>query len=288
MPRVRNSQRLSVKDRPGRLKLFARRARRHARPILIGGGLCTLALLAGISLRKAEPGSMADAIRGRIIQTTASAGLRVRHVEVLGRVNTAEDILQAAIGVSSGDPMLAVSLDEMRARIESLNSVRSAVIERRLPDRLVVHLREREPFAIWQHQGKFTLVDRNGNAMGRDLSESAGLPLIVGNGAPQAAAHLMDVLNRHQDLRERMAAAVRVGERRWNLRLRSGADIMLPEGHEEAAIARLMGLHQEQNLLDRPLKSVDLRLPDRLVVRPLAAEPKPNEPARGGAPRRPT
>ena len=92
MPRVRTSQRLSVKDRPGRLKLFVRRARRHVRPLIIVGGLCMFALLAGVSLRKAEPGSMADAIRGHIIQTTASAGLRVRHVEVRGRVNTAEDI----------------------------------------------------------------------------------------------------------------------------------------------------------------------------------------------------
>ena len=80
-----------------------------------------------------------------------------------------------------------------------------------------------------------------------------------------------------------MVAAVRVGERRWNLRLNNGADVMLPEGHEVAALDRLMQLQQQHALLDRPLAAIDLRLPDRLVLRPRAdaeapAPPRANKP----------
>ena len=81
-----------------------------------------------------------------------------------------------------------------------------------------------------------------------------------------------------------MVAAVRVGGRRWNLRLNNGADVLLPEGAEAPAMARLMELQTAQALLDRPVQALDLRLPDRLVVRPLPEPPLPVPPA----PRRPT
>lgn len=289
MPRVKSAQRLSVQDRPGRLRLLLRRARRHTR-LGLGLGAGIVVLLAGwLFLRTAEPGTLLAGLQTRLTAGTANAGLRLRQIDIEGRVNTPEALLRAAIGVRPDEAILSVSLTAMKARIESLNTVQSVVIERQLPDRLVVRLREREPFAIWQNQGKFSLIDRAGRVMERDLAESQGLPLIVGAGAPLVAAPLLDVLNRHPALRSRMVAAVRIGERRWNLRLQTGADIMLPEGHEEAAILRLMGLHQDQGLLDRPLKSVDLRLPDRLIVRP-QTDVKPDDAIqpRGAPPRRPT
>jgi cell division protein FtsQ len=69
-------------------------------------------------------------------------------------------------------------------------------------------------------------------------------------------------------------AAVRVGERRWNLRLKNGADVMLPEGAETQALNKLMELQTTDALLDRPLAVVDMRLPDRLVVRPQTSSPQ--------------
>jgi cell division protein FtsQ len=122
---------------------------------------------------------------------------------------------------------------------------------------------------VWQFQGKFVLIDRAGQVVAdQDLSAFGQLPLVVGAGAPAAAAGLLDLLGSRPDLSSRVIAAVRVGERRWNLRLNTGADVLLPEGQEEAALNKLAELQSSIALLDRPLQSVDLRLPDRLVVRP--------------------
>ncbi len=132
------------------------------------------------------------------------------------------------------------------------------------------------PFAIWQNQGKFVLIDRSGHAVANEnLAEFRQLPLVVGPGAPAAAAPLIDALTDRPELQKRVIAAVRIGERRWNLRLNNGADVMLPEGHEVAALDRLMQLQQEHALLDRPLAAIDMRLGDRLVVRPRPDEKKP-------------
>ena len=122
-------------------------------------------------------------------------------------------------------------------------------------------LQERRPFAIWQNQGKFVLIDRNGQIVAnQNVAEFRQLPLVVGAGAPAAAAVLIDALTDRPDLQKRVVAAVRVGERRWNLRLNNGADVMLPEGHEVAALDRLMQLQQQHALLDRPLAAIDMRL----------------------------
>ncbi len=96
------------------------------------------------------------------------------------------------------------------------------------------------------------------------------LPQIVGAGAPAAAAELLDALTERPLLAEKVSASVRVGERRWNLRLTNGIDVYLPEGHVAVALDKLIQLQHEHAVLDRPLAVIDLRLPDRLVMRPRA------------------
>jgi len=120
------------------------------------------------------------------------------------------------------------------------------------------------------------LIDRSGQLVAnQNVAEFRQLPLVVGAGAPAAAAVLVDALTARPDLQKRVIAAVRVGERRWNLHLNSGIDVMLPEGHEEQAIDRLMQLQQQHAVLDRPLAAIDMRLGDRLVLRPRPDEKKP-------------
>src|SRR5581483_10946130 len=110
------------------------------------------------------------------------------------------------------------SVEQARQRIETLSWVEHATVERRLPGTVVVNLQERRPFAIWQNQGKFVLIDRSGQVVtNENLNEFHQLPLVVGAGAPAAAASLIDALTDHPDLQQRVTAAVRVGERRWNL-----------------------------------------------------------------------
>jgi cell division protein FtsQ len=282
MPRVKRTVRNSVSDRPSPWRLMLRRQRRFVRPAMwvIGG---SAALLFGIAVvRSMNPGAAANeslrGLRERIGSVTAASGLRVRNVVIEGRANTPEPLLRAAIGVSPGDPILGFSVEQARSRIETLSWVEHATVERLLPDTVVVHLQERAPFAIWQNHGGFQLVDRAGQVVNQDISQFRKLPRIVGEGAPAAAAPLLDALTDRPALADKVLAAVRVGQRRWNLRMKNGTDVMLPEGHETTAMDRLMALEQDHSLLERPLAAIDMRLPDRLVLQPredAAANPLP-------------
>ncbi|HVY13743.1 MAG TPA: cell division protein FtsQ/DivIB [Rhodopila sp.] len=289
MSRVKRAPRNSLIDRPAPWRLMLRRQRRLLRPGLWVAGVGFVVLFGLVAVKSTEPGGAANRalliLRERLATVTAEAGLRVRDVVIEGRANTPEPLLRAAIGVSKGDPILGFSVEQARARIETLSWVEHATVERRLPGTVVVYLQERRPFAIWQNHGKFQLVDRQGQVVNQDVSQFKNLPLIVGVGAPEAAATLLDALTDRPALAEKVVAAVRVGQRRWNLRMRNGMDVLLPEGHEVAAIDRLVQLDQTHQLLERPLAAIDLRLPDRLVIRPRedATADAPNQPGAKGS-----
>ncbi len=275
MSRVRHTPRNSVNDRPAGWRLLLRRQRALVRPAIGVALVCCVLFVVFVIARSsvpAAPGGMMSSFRERLGRMSAASGMSVNEIRIEGRENTPEPLLRAALGVSKGDPMLGFSLEQARARIETLSWVEHATVERRLPGTVVVFLEERRPFAIWQNQGKYVLVDRDGQIVAdQDVAQFRHLPLIVGAGAPAAAKTLLSALTDRPGLAAKVVASVRVGERRWNLRMTNGMDVMLPEGHEIAALDRLTQLQQEHEVLDRPLLAIDMRLPDRLVFRPRPA-----------------
>jgi cell division protein FtsQ len=271
-------------DRPSRLRLWFKRRRGLAKPAalaLLGAG--ALAAV-GVGLYLADPAGRMQALIENAAAFGNAAGLEVREVVVEGRVNTPRELIRAAVGVERGDPMLAFSPGEARERLMTIAWVENADVERHLPGTILVRLTERTPFAIWQSQGRFSIIDRQGRVVTSDTLDAFGpLPLVVGVGAEKHGAALYDLLQAHRPILERTQAMVRVGERRWNLKLHSGTDVLLPEGQEAPALNRLAELHARNALLDRPLVAIDMRLADRMVLRQHPpAEPAPQAERRGG------
>ncbi|HUA76916.1 MAG TPA: cell division protein FtsQ/DivIB [Acetobacteraceae bacterium] len=289
MPRVKKSStpRTSIKDRPGRWTLLLRRQKGRLRALAFITAAAGVVLGFSALVRASDPGSSLVSLREHMGQVAAVAGLRVRHVVIRGRHNTPAPLLREAIGITPGEPILSFSLSQTRARIESLAWVRSAVVERRLPDTVLIVLTEKRPFALWQHDGQFSVIDRDGDTVTeRDVRAFRDLPLVVGPGAPSHAAELFDALQSLPGIGKRVAAAVRVGERRWNLVLKDGTTVELPDDHAAVALTRLAALDAKYALLDRPLAVVDMRLGDRLVLRPWPAPPPspPGSPESNAAP----
>jgi len=155
-----------------------------------------------------------------------------------------------------------------KARLETVPWVRNASIERLLPDTLYVRLAERMPLALWQHQGRFDLVDQDGNIIAdADIRDYPFLAQVVGSGAPGAAPELLKVLAGEPALQAHVTASVRVGGRRWDIHLDNGIVVSLPENNAANAWHRLAALDRSDKLLERNVQVVDMRLPDRVVLR---------------------
>lgn len=199
---------------------------------------------------------------------TAKAGFAVQTLYLEGRNRTPMEVVERALSVRKGAPILRLSLNAMRERLEQIESIRFASVERELPGTLYVRIIEREPVALWQHEGRVVLVDDKGVVMaGIDRAPYRHLPLIVGADAPQHVGELIDILAAAPELAKKFKAAVRIGERRWNMRLAGGIEVKLPEKNPEIAWKKLAGLQDRQKLLDRNVKVIDLRLEDRLFIR---------------------
>ena len=228
------------------------------------------------------PGKGAMSIGERVIAASAAFGLTVQDVLVEGRTETARDDILSALAVARGTALLSIDPESARARIEALPWVKTAVVERHLPDTLFVRLTERTPLALWQKDGQLALVDADGRVLSRgDLSRYRDLPIVIGDDAPQAARAILGVLAAEPDLYRRIEALTYVGARRWDVRLAGGIQIQLPETDPGRAWARLADTDRREQLLAHDISVVDLRLPDRLVVR--LAHPPAEAPTKPGA-----
>lgn len=214
------------------------------------------------------PAAMGEAAESRLVAWSGSLGLAVGEVLVEGRRETPAAEVLAALQVRYGTPLFAFSPQEARDRLLRIGWVRDARIERRLPGTIFVDLDERSPAAIWQHRGDFSLVDAGGAVIGsEDVGRFTGLRLVVGDDAPAHFATLFEILNAEPDIARKVTAAVRVGGRRWNLQFDNGITVLLPESGVAEAWATLAKLAREDALLDRDIARIDMRIPDRMIVR---------------------
>ena len=194
--------------------------------------------------------------------------MSVGEIFVTGRSETGQDEILSSLGVKRGQSILAFDPVGARMRLLELGWVKDARVERRLPNTVIVYLDERRPLALWQRKGRHLLIDRAGVVITRrDLGRFSSLPVVLGKGAPENAAALMDMLATQPALFTQVEAAVRIGDRRWNLRMKNGIDINLPEEETAEAWSRLANLVAEHRIFEREVAVIDLRLPDRLVVR---------------------
>lgn len=207
-------------------------------------------------------------IEASVDRTTAGWGFAVRNIMVDGRHHTDVDTLKAMIGVERGDPIFAFDPAKTKANLEKLSWVKKAHVERRLPDTLYIRIEERTPLALWQRHGKLALIDADGVVLtDHNLGPWKNLLIVVGEEAPERTAELLSMLRAEPVIIDRVEAATLVSGRRWDLKLKSGAEVKLPEAELGLALRKLAINHEEEALLDKDVLSIDVREEGRITVR---------------------
>jgi cell division protein FtsQ len=178
------------------------------------------------------------------------------------------DILKAA-ALPKGAPLFGLDLDAARQRVEHVGWVKSARLVRLFPDSVVIAIDQRKLDAVWEHGGQVSVIDQDGVvAPEADPARFSNLPLVVGDGANEAAADVLPLVLAHPRLADRLDALVRVDGRRWDLRLKGDTVVQLPAVDEEAALIKLDQLDQSSRILDLGFSRIDLRDPEMVAVRP--------------------
>tara|TARA_R110002020_G_scaffold15143_35_gene53914 strand:+ start:2765 stop:3604 length:840 start_codon:yes stop_codon:yes gene_type:complete len=240
-------------------------------------GLLAIAVGAGVSY-----GGHTDTV----LDVAGSAiGFSVAQVHLDGQRETSESAILAALGIGPDSSLLSVDAGEARERLVSLPWIEQATVRKTYPGSVYVQIQERAAAALWQRGSQLSVVDRDGNVLADGLdARFVELPLLVGTDANRQVDAILTLLADFPDLRARTRAAVYVGGRRWDVVLTNGVQIRLPEHDTREALANLVEIDRREQLFDRDIASIDVRLRDRIAIRPteeaLAVD------AKGGSPRK--
>ncbi|MDX5360639.1 MAG: FtsQ-type POTRA domain-containing protein [Alphaproteobacteria bacterium] len=206
--------------------------------------------------------------RGQVEQAASLLDLRLARVLVSGREDTDPELLRLQVGVEIGAAITTVDVAAVRNRVEQISWVESASVRLVLPDTLLIDLTERTPYAIWQVDRDFHVIDREGVRLTSvDWVRHKGLPLVVGAGANLHVREITRLVAAHPEIERQVQAAVRVRDRRWTLHLWNGVDVLLPEEGAERALADLAADPEAARLLAADIERIDLRQKDRWYVR---------------------
>jgi cell division protein FtsQ len=231
-------------------------------------------LLATTALYGAIRGGHADAIIDSIHDVADAvaqrAGFQSANVSIEGasRLSRA-DVLRIA-GITESSTLFLIDADATRTRLLRNAWIAEVTVAKFYPDRLEIAIVEKKPFAVWQSRGNFFVIAKDGaviDQLARERVRDAGMPIVVGEGAERRAQDFLAVLDRFPVVRGETVAAVLIAERRWNLRLKNGTDVRLPEEDADVALMRLVALDRDKHILSRDVSMIDMRLPDRVVVR---------------------
>jgi cell division protein FtsQ len=197
-----------------------------------------------------------------------SVGFRITAVAINGRKQLTQDEVLAIGGVNGRSSLLFLDAATVRDKLKTNPWIGEATVQKFYPGQLQIDIVERSAFALWQQDGRLSVISDDGAVLEPYVSRRfIGLPLVVGKGAETRARDFLALVDRYPQVRLVLKAAVFVGERRWNLRLKDGLDVRLPENDVGNALATLTRLDKEERLFSRDITAVDMRLPDRLTVR---------------------
>jgi cell division protein FtsQ len=196
-----------------------------------------------------------------------SVGFRITTVAINGRKQLTQDEVLGVGGVNGRSSLLFLDASAVRDKLKADPWIADATVLKLYPGRLQIDIVERSAFALWQQDGRLSVIADDGAVLEPYLSRRfVSLPLVVGKGAETHARDFLALLSRYPQVHAATKAAVFVGQRRWNLRLKDGLDIRLPEQDVGKALAELSRLDKEEKLFSRDIVAVDMRLPDRLSV----------------------
>ncbi len=202
---------------------------------------------------------------------SAGLGFKIDDIVITGRDKTAKQDILNALQLSRETNILNLDLRDLQQKVEQLPWVRHAVVKRRFfPNIIQIDIRERQVQSIWQLDHKFRPIDGEGNVIEADYTPDHPILLIVGEGAPENITALMKSITDDQNIFQRIKVANYISGRRWNIVLddvENGITVKLPEKHIDEAWKKLMKLNTTQGLLKRKLTIIDLRFPNKVIVK---------------------
>ena len=226
--------------------------------------------VAGVAAIGAEVAGVPAMAEQHLASFAGQVGFKVKRVELRGVNRMNELAVYEKVLGQTDQVMSRVDLAALRTDLLGLSWVKDARVSRQLPDTLVVDIVERSPHAVLRDAGHFVLIDETGHELEPvSQARAKGMLVLSGPGVEGEVGALEKLLDAAPALKNQVAEAEWVGNRRWNLTFRTGQVLALPEGDDEGAAALLGFARMDgvDRLLGGKVAAFDMRVPDRIYLR---------------------
>ena len=208
-----------------------------------------------------------DNIGNSWYQATAHLGFTLENITIEGQKYTNNQKIAQELKLKKGMPIFKISLESVKDRLEELQWIKYAVVERTLPNAIHIYIVERTPIALGQKDHTLHIIDDEGIIINEDdLSNHLSLPIIIGDGAEIYANSLITILQEDPALFKKITSIIRVSERRWNVRFDNELEVKLPEKNIETAWKKVIKLYRNKELFLPNISSIDLRITNKIYV----------------------
>ena len=236
------------------------------------GSACAIAIVAGSIGYGIAAGGYGPDIQAELHRTcdalAGQVGLRISSVALSGEKELNRAAILDLAGVNPQSSLPCLDASDTRKALMRNPWIAEATVLKLYPGRLQIGVKERVPLALWQKDGAVAVISEDGIVLETyNGTRFADLPLVVGNGAEKQARDFLDVVGRYPLIQDNVEAAVLVAQRRWNLHLKSGLDVRLPDSNVEQALQQLVALDRDKKILSRDITAIDLRMTDRVIVK---------------------
>ena len=179
--------------------------------------------------------------------------------------NVINDNIIEVLNIDIGDPINSFNINKIRKRINELSWVKDSKIYLQPLGQLDILILEHIPYGVLEFDKNYYIIDNNGIKIKTiELFEFPGLFRLYGEGATLAIKELPPIIHNLKQLNFEVLKVERVDLRRWNIFIKKGFYLKLPNQYPENSIEFLFPLN---NIDYNNLDSIDLRIENRISLK---------------------
>jgi len=195
--------------------------------------------------------------------------VRLKNVKISGIENTKASDIVNIVSDQRGISLTSIDLKKISSEIDNIDWVKKSELRKIYPSTLEVQVYEHNPIAIWYNEGDKFLVDGDSKIITElNPNKFKNLKVVAGPNALEDIPVIISMIKKYPEFEKKIKSLLRVGDRRWTIRLHNGITIHLPEKNIANAIEEIEDLDNEYSLLSRYIEIIDMRLPDRIDILP--------------------
>ncbi len=195
--------------------------------------------------------------------------IKLKNVRILGIENTKASEVVNIVSELTEMSLTKIDFEKISSKINNIDWVKSSELRKIYPSTLEVRVYEHNPIAIWFNEGNKFLVDGESQIITElNPNNFKNLKVIAGPNALEDIPAIISIIKNYPQFEKKIKSLLRVGDRRWTIRLHNGITIHLPEKNVANAIEEIEDLDRKHSLLSRYIEIIDMRLPDRIDILP--------------------